>query len=110
MTVNGVSFDVHAGEVLGDRRRAGQRADRTGLRADRAAATCVSGDDHDCWARTSTTPRPAQILERGVAHVPEDRQKHGLVLSFPVHDNLVLCTYYLPPFAKGVDPAGQGHS
>jgi ABC-type uncharacterized transport system ATPase subunit len=35
-----------------------------------------------------------------VAHIPEDRQRHGLVLPYPVTDNLVLCTYYLPPFAK----------
>jgi len=34
--------------------------------------------------------------------VPEDRQKHGLLLSFPLHDNFMLCTYYLPPFAKGI--------
>ena len=48
-----------------------------------------------------TTPR--HILERGVAHIPEDRQRHGLVLSFPIHDNLVLCTYYQPPFARGIN-------
>src|SRR3990172_5589328 len=36
------------------------------------------------------------------AHVPEDRQRDGLVLSFSVADNLVLNTYYEPPFAKGV--------
>ena len=35
-----------------------------------------------------------------MAHVPEDRQRDGLVLSFPVADNLVLNTYYLPPFAR----------
>jgi simple sugar transport system ATP-binding protein len=28
--------------------------------------------------------------------------RHGLILSFPVRDNLVLCSYYLPPFAKGI--------
>jgi simple sugar transport system ATP-binding protein len=44
---------------------------------------------------------PRNILERGVAHIPEDRQRHGLILSFPVYDNMVLCTYYKPPFAKG---------
>jgi simple sugar transport system ATP-binding protein len=48
-------------------------------------------------------PTPRQIIEQGVAHIPEDRQKHGLVLSFPVHDNLVLSTYYLNPFARGVN-------
>ncbi|MCA9906937.1 MAG: ATP-binding cassette domain-containing protein, partial [Anaerolineae bacterium] len=47
-----------------------------------------------------TTPR--NILERGVAHIPEDRQRHGLILSFPIHDNMMLCTYYKPPFARGI--------
>jgi len=37
-----------------------------------------------------------------VAHVPEDRQKDGLVLPFPVADNLILNTYYQEPFSKGV--------
>jgi ABC-type uncharacterized transport system ATPase subunit len=37
-----------------------------------------------------------------VAHVPEDRQRDGLVLSYPVADNLALNTYYLPPFADGL--------
>ena len=51
--------------------------------------------EHDV---TGKPPRP--IIETGMAHIPEDRQRHGLVLSFPVTDNLVLCTYYLSPFAR----------
>jgi ABC-type uncharacterized transport system ATPase subunit len=47
-----------------------------------------------------TGASPRRVLEQGVAHVPEDRQKDGLVLSFPVADNLVLNTYYVPPFAR----------
>jgi simple sugar transport system ATP-binding protein len=47
-----------------------------------------------------TRASPRHVLEQGVAHVPEDRQRDGLVLSFPVADNLVLNTYYLPPFAQ----------
>jgi ABC-type uncharacterized transport system ATPase subunit len=47
-------------------------------------------------------PLPREIEELGVGHVPEDRHKHGLVLSYPVRDNLVLSTYYLAPFADGV--------
>jgi simple sugar transport system ATP-binding protein len=34
--------------------------------------------------------------------VPEDRQQDGLVLPFSIADNLVMNTYYVPPFAKGV--------
>ena len=33
-----------------------------------------------------------------MAHIPEDRQRHGLVLPYAVADNMVLNTYYLPPF------------
>jgi simple sugar transport system ATP-binding protein len=38
-----------------------------------------------------------------VAHIPEDRQRDGLILPFPVSENLVLQTYYLPPYSKGVN-------
>lgn len=37
---------------------------------------------------------------RGVAHIPEDRHKHGLVLDFNLRDNLVLDTYYSKQFQK----------
>ena len=34
--------------------------------------------------------------------MPADRHRFGLVLSFPVHDNLVLTSYYRQPFAHGL--------
>lgn len=34
----------------------------------------------------------------GVAHIPEDRHKHGLVLDFSLRDNLVLQRYFEPKF------------
>ena len=37
-----------------------------------------------------------------MAYVPEDRQQEGLVLTFPVADNMVLNTYYLAPYAHSV--------
>jgi ABC-type uncharacterized transport system ATPase subunit len=51
-------------------------------------------------ASGKTTPR--KIIELGTAHIPEDRQRDGLVLPSPVSENLVLCTYYQQPFSKGV--------
>ncbi len=42
------------------------------------------------------------MIELGSAHVPEDRQKNGMVASFPIKDNLVLQTYFEPPFSAGV--------
>lgn len=40
------------------------------------------------------------LFEHGLSHIPEDRQKHGLVMGFSIADNMVLNTYYLPPFAS----------
>ena len=45
---------------------------------------------------------PRAITEAGTAHIPEDRRRDGLVLEYPVADNLILNTYYLPPQAKGL--------
>ncbi|CAG0989691.1 partial Ribose import ATP-binding protein RbsA, partial [Anaerolineae bacterium] len=58
----------------------------------------VTLTDHEI---THSSPRT--ITELGTGHVPEDRHKHGLVLTFPVSDNLVLCTYYQSPFARGFE-------
>ena len=98
--VNGVSFDVRAGEVLGIAGVQGNGQTElvyalTGLHPLESGEIRLLGDPV-----RHTSPR--SILERGVAHIPEDRQRHGLILSFPVRDNLVLCTYYQPPFAKGL--------
>ncbi len=100
LTVQGVSLNVRKGEVLG------------------VAGVQGNGQTELVYALTGLLPiesgtirlldemihhtTPRDILERGVAHIPEDRQRHGLILSFPIHDNLMLCTYYKQPFAKGI--------
>ncbi|NLJ80504.1 MAG: heme ABC transporter ATP-binding protein, partial [Firmicutes bacterium] len=43
---------------------------------------------------------PRQILESKIVHIPADRRRHGLVLDFTVAENMVLRTYYQPPFSK----------
>jgi simple sugar transport system ATP-binding protein len=52
--------------------------------------------------RDVTNARPRRVTESGVSHVPEDRQKNGMVAAFPVKDNLVLQTYYIGPFSIGI--------
>jgi simple sugar transport system ATP-binding protein len=42
------------------------------------------------------------LNEAGVAYVPADRHRYGLVLSFPVADNLVLTSYHRSPFSRGI--------
>ena len=96
--VNGASFSVCAGEVLGLAGVQGNGQTElvealTGLRLATGGAVNLLGQDV-----ANKPPRP--IFESGTAHVPEDRHKHGLVLPFPITDNLVLCTYYQSPFAR----------
>ncbi|HUI88897.1 MAG TPA: ABC transporter ATP-binding protein [Anaerolineales bacterium] len=100
LAVNGISFDVHKGEVLGI---AGVQGNgQTELVYALTGLLPFEGGEVRVLGKIMRSPTPRQILERGVAHVPEDRQRHGLVMSFPIYDNLVLCNYYLPPFARGL--------
>ena len=100
LAVDSVSFEVMEGEVLGIAGVQGNGQTElveaiTGLRLSISGKIVITDED-----LTNSTPR--QITEQGVAHVPEDRQKDGLVLPFPVADNLILNTYYQAPFSKGV--------
>lgn len=36
----------------------------------------------------------------GVSHIPEDRQRHGLVLDFPLEYNLILNSYFQEPYQR----------
>jgi simple sugar transport system ATP-binding protein len=94
--VHGVSFEIRAGEVLGIAGVQGNGQTElvetlTGLRSSAGGRIWLSEKD-----MTGKSPRP--ITETGMAHIPEDRQRHGLVLSLPVADNMVLNTYYRRPF------------
>jgi len=100
LSVRGATFDVRAGEVLGV---AGVQGNgQTELVHALTGLAPIVGGEIRLAGQPVRKATPRQILERGTAHVPEDRQKHGLVLSFPIHDNMMLCTYYLPPFARGM--------
>ena len=97
--VHGVSFEVRAGEILGIAGVAGNGQDElvealTGLR--KPAGGSVRLGDRDV-----TGAGPRRLHEAGVGFVPGDRQRFGLVLSFPLTDNLVLNDYYHPPYARG---------
>lgn len=99
IAVKDVSFEVCAGEILGIAGVQGNGQTElveaiTGLRES------ISGHI-TLLDKTITNDPPRKITEMGLAHIPEDRQRDGLVLSFPIYDNLILQTYYQQPFSKG---------
>jgi simple sugar transport system ATP-binding protein len=98
--VDGVSLEVRAGEILGLAGVQGNGQTELiealmGLRTPAAGRVELAGRD-------VTRASPRQLVDAGEAHIPEDRHKHGLVLTYPVADNLVLRTYERPPFARGI--------
>jgi len=99
IAVDGVSFDVAAGEVLGV---AGVQGNgQTELVEAVTGMHNVQSGKITLLDKDITHASPRQVTELGSAHVPEDRQRDGLVLAFPVADNLILNTYYQRPFSKG---------
>ncbi len=100
VAVNNLSLEVRAGEILGVAGVQGNGQTElveaiTGLRE--ITSGHIRIENHDV-----TNHSPRSITETGVAHVPEDRQKDGMVSGFPIKDNLVLQTYYIGPFAVGI--------
>jgi hypothetical protein len=53
--------------------------------------------------RERITPR--RIKDTGTSHVPEDRQRYGLVKVYSVADNLVLNDFYERPYAQSPNAA-----
>ncbi|HJP71541.1 MAG TPA: ABC transporter ATP-binding protein [Candidatus Limnocylindria bacterium] len=99
-TVHGVDLEVRAGEIFGIAGVAGNGQDELvealiGLRHPSSGRVSLDGRD-------ITGHGARQLHERGVGFVPADRHRYGLVLSYPLTDNLVLTDYYDAPYARGI--------
>lgn len=94
-----VSFDIRAGEIYGIAGVDGNGQHElvealTGLRRIDSGSVALGGLD-------LTGKSVRERMRAGVAHIPEDRQKHGLVLDFKVSENMVLTTYQDKRFGRG---------
>jgi general nucleoside transport system ATP-binding protein len=98
--VNGLTFRVRAGEILGI---AGVQGNgQTELcEALMGLLPATSGSVH-LNDRDITGITPQARLRGGIGYIPEDRQQDGLVSSFPVSENIVLDTYDRKPYASGL--------
>jgi simple sugar transport system ATP-binding protein len=96
--VNSLSLSVRAGEIVGVAGVDGNGQTElieaiTGLRKVNSGTVKINN-------KNITNMHPRKITETGIGHIPQDRHKHGLVLDFPVGENMVLQTYYKKPFSK----------
>ncbi len=97
--VHGASFRVRAGEIVGIAGVDGNGQTElleaiTGLRRPLAGTVKVAGK---AMGRHAT---PRDMLDSGVGHIPEDRQRRGLVLEFSIAENVALHDYLYPPDSK----------
>lgn len=98
--LNGASFEVRAAEVLGIAGVQGNGQTElveviTGLRPATGGRVTINGED-------VTNASPRRVMEQGVAHIPEDRHRYGMVKNMSVAYNLVLTDYYKAPYSHGI--------
>lgn len=97
--VKGLNLELRAGEIVGIAGVDGNGQSElieaiTGLVKSESGTIKLNNKDI-----TNMTPR--KVTESGVGHIPQDRHKYGLVLDYPIGENMVLQTYYQKPFSKG---------
>ncbi|WP_204500349.1 ABC transporter ATP-binding protein [Aquibacillus albus] len=96
--VKGLDLEVKAGEIIGIAGVDGNGQSElieaiTGLRKADAGSVFLN-------EKNITNLPPRKVTESGVSHIPQDRHKFGLVLDFPIGENMVLQTYYQKPYAN----------
>jgi general nucleoside transport system ATP-binding protein len=101
-----VSLRIHRGEILGIAGVEGNGQSELvetimGMRAASVGTVSFGGRDITSW---DTRRR----REAGIGYIPEDRQRHGLLLDAPLWENRMLGHQTLPPSARGpwIDRAG----
>ena len=96
--VNNLNLKVHAGEILCIAGIDGNGQTEliealAGLRKIESGSILLDGEPiQNDSARNRTL--------KGIGHIPEDRQKYGLVLDFKLEENMVLQNYFMEPFSK----------
>ena len=96
--VRGVSLKVRAGEIVGIAGVAGNGQTElveaiTGLRKIEKGKVTLLGHD-------VTGYDPRKLRDMGVAHIPEDRLKHGLIVQYPAYYNMILGQQWWQPYSS----------
>ncbi|MDO5047664.1 MAG: ABC transporter ATP-binding protein [Anaerococcus sp.] len=96
--LKGLNLKLHAGEILGiagvDGNGQSELIDAiTGMSKSNRGKVILNGKD-------ITNKSTKEILDTGMNSIPEDRQKRGLILEYPIKDNLILERVSKEPFSS----------
>ena len=98
MMVRGVDLEVRAGEILA---LAGVQGNgQTELVEAIVGLRSVDSGDITVEGTSITGASPRQVSDMGVAHVPEDRNRDGLIGAMTVAENFILDTYHREPYSR----------
>jgi len=104
--LDGVSFDVHVGEIVGIAGIEGNG--QTELIEALAGLAHVESGSVLFGTKDITNASAREIKELGIAHIPEDRHKRGLLLASDLAENSILGVHYRPPVATGLGLMDSG--
>jgi simple sugar transport system ATP-binding protein len=98
LAVKHVSLDVRAGEIVAIAGVQGNGQTElveaiVGLRPIDSGELTIAGE-------TVVQASPRHIADLGVAHIPEDRNRDGLISQMTVSDNYILDSYHRAPYSK----------
>lgn len=98
--VSDVNLKLHEKEILGIAGVQGNGQTEfiealTGLRK-------ISSGEISYFGTNCTNFTPRKIHQMGIKHIPEDRQKQGLINEFSLTENIILNTYYEADFSKNI--------
>ncbi len=96
--VKDLNLDIRAGEIVGIAGVDGNGQSElietiTGLRNAESGSIDLNGQN-------ITNLPPRKVTESGISHIPQDRHKFGLVLDFPIGENMALQNYYQKPYSN----------
>lgn len=95
--IRDVTFDVRAGEVFGLAGLVG--AGRTELARVLFGITPADGGEILLHGKPLHISSPRHAVEQGIAYVPEDRRRHGVILEMPIASNMTMAIH--PHFFRG---------
>ena len=105
--LNGVSFEVKAGEIVGIAGIEGNGQTELIEAISGLTPTANLNGKIELFGTDITRTNARRRKELGIAHIPEDRHKRGLLLEFDLAENSMLGVHYRPPVSSGVGILNQ---